>query len=429
MQLQTALVNRQQKSLRGRWLLVVISLAVGAVLLASGASVWWSNLTNAEGRVIDFLPLYTGGRLLWQDRTHLYDLERQLAVEIPIMAPYGLSEGVMPFNYPPFFTLLLVPLAWLPFPLAYATATALNLFCLAITLHLLLRRLALGSDQTFWLLLIAFCARPVYLTLLQGQTSLLALLLLTLYVLDLQEGREVRTGAWAGLLLFKPQLLPLPLLILAWRRCWRGLLAAVAILATLTLLSLVLVGVAGLQQHVLLMRQMAAADGMSGIYPWAMHNLRALAHFSLPRPWDGVGWWGSSALLVLATLWVQRPSLAEDHSSAWRWSATVVALVLFTPHLNTHDLALLLLPCALILRTYEGNTPIPIAAALVGLSVLPFLTATLWTMTQVHWPVMPVALIALFLVCLWQSLDERRKVKGESLRPGFRFASSRLLCF
>jgi len=158
---------------------------------------------------------------------------------------------------------------------------------------------------------------------------------------------------------------------------------------------------------VLLIQQMATANGTLGIHPWAMHNLRALAHFSLPRPWDSVGWWGSSALLVLATLWVQRPSLAEDQSSTWRWSATVVALVLFTPHLNTHDLALLLLPCALILRTCEGNTPIPLAAALVGLSVLPFLTATLWTMTQVHWPVMPVALIALFLVCLWQSLGER----------------------
>ena len=203
MQLQTALVNRQQKSLRSRWLLVSISLTVGTVLLASSAGVWWSNLTNAEGRVIDFLPLYTGGRLLWQDRTHLYDLERQLAVETPTLAPYPLP-GVLPYNYPPFFTLLLVPLAWLPFPLAYATATVLNLLCLALALHLLLRRLALGSNQTLWLLLIAFCEVPVYVTLFQGQTSLLALLLLTLYVLDLQEGREVRTGAWAGLLLFKP---------------------------------------------------------------------------------------------------------------------------------------------------------------------------------------------------------------------------------
>ena len=112
-------------------------------------------------------------------------------------------------------------------------------------------------------------------------------------------------------------------------------------------------------------------------------------------------------MVVLATLWVQRPSLSEGQSSAWRWSATVAALLLSTPHLNSHDLALLLLPCALILRTYERNTPIPLAAALVGLSVLPFLTATLWTMTQVHWPVMPVALIALFLVCLWQSSGGR----------------------
>src|SRR5947207_8658270 len=263
-----ALVNRQQKSLRSRWLLVAISLTVGTVLLASSAGVWWSNLTNAEGRVIDFLPLYTGGRLLWQDRTHLYDLERQLAVETPTLAPYPLP-GVLPYNYPPFFTLLLVPLAWLPFPLAYATATVLNLLCLALTLHLLLRRLALGSNQTLWLLLIAFCEVPVYVTLFQGQTSLLALLLLTLYVLDLQEGREVRTGAWAGLLLFKPQLLPLPLLILAWRRCWQGLLALMVVATALSLLSLLLVGVEGLQQHVLLMRQMATAGGTLGVHPWA----------------------------------------------------------------------------------------------------------------------------------------------------------------
>ena len=279
----------------------------------------------------------------------------------------------------------------------------LNLLCLALTLRLLIRRLELGSDQTFWLLLIVFCARPVYMTLLQGQVSFLVLLLLTLYVLDLQEGREVRTGAWAGLLLFKPQLLLLPLLILAWRRCWQGLLALMVVVTALSLLSLLLVGVEGLQQHVLLMRQMATAEGTLGVHPWAMHNLRALAHFSLPRPWDSVGWWGSSALLVLATLWVQRPSLAEGQGSAWRWSATVVALLLSTPHLNSHDLALLLLPCALILHTYKGNTPIPIAAALVGLSVLPFLTVVLWTMTEVYWPVMPVALIALFLVCLRQS--------------------------
>src|SRR5438093_3351805 len=258
-----AVVNRQQESLRGRWLLVAISLTVGAVLLVSSAGVWWSNLINAEGHIIDFLPLYTGGWLFWQDRTHLYDLERQLAVEIPILVPHPLPK-VLPYNYPPFFALLLVPLAWLPFPLAYATATVLNLLCLALTLRLLLRRLALGSDQTFWLLLIAFCAVPVYVTLFQGQTSFLALLLLTLYVLDLQEGREVRTGAWAGLLLFKPQLLLLPLVILAWRRCWRGLLAAVTVLAILSLLSVVLVGVEGLRQHVLLMRQMAAADGTWG---------------------------------------------------------------------------------------------------------------------------------------------------------------------
>src|SRR5207249_1621199 len=313
----------------------------------------------------------------------------------------------------------LVPLAWLPFPLAYATATVLNLLCLALTLRLLIRRLELGSDQTFWLLLIVFCARPVYMTLLQGQVSFLVLLLLTLYVFDLQEGREVRTGAWAGLLLFKPQLLLLPLLILAWRRCWQGLLALMVVVTALSLLSLLLVGMEGLQQHVLLMRQMATAGGTLGVHPWAMHNLRALAHFSLPRPWDSVGWWGSSALVVLATLWVQRPSLSNGQSSAWRWSATVAALLLSTPHLNSHDLALLLLPCALILRTSEGNTPLPIAATLVGLSVLPFLTVVLWTMTEVYWPVMPVALIALFLVCLWQSIVGDCSCRsGDFSRPG-----------
>ena len=112
-----AVVNRQQESLRGRWLLVSISLAVGAVLLTSGAGVWWGSLTNTGDHITDFLGFRTGGQMFWQDRTHLYDLERQLAVETSTLAPHPLPR-VLPYNYPPFFTLLLVPLAWLPFPLA-----------------------------------------------------------------------------------------------------------------------------------------------------------------------------------------------------------------------------------------------------------------------------------------------------------------------
>ena len=92
MQLQTAVVNRQQKSLRGRWLLVAISLIVGAVLLTSGAGVWWGSLTNTGDHITDFLGFRTGGQMFWQDRTHLYDLERQLAVETSILAPHPLPR-------------------------------------------------------------------------------------------------------------------------------------------------------------------------------------------------------------------------------------------------------------------------------------------------------------------------------------------------
>lgn len=398
-----ASMERRLVPMRGRWLLVVISLAAGLVTLISGAGIWWSNFTNAQGNVIDFLSLYTGGALLWQDRAHLYDLERQLTIEASILAPYTLPGGVLPYNYPPFVALLLVPLAWLPFPLAYATATALNLFCLAITLHLLQRRLALGSDQTYWLLLAVFCSTAVYVTLLQGQTSLLALLLLALHVLDLQQGRETRAGVWVGLLLFKPQLLPLPLLILVWRRQWRVLLTSAIVLVVLSLLSVVLVGVEGLRQHVLLTQRMTVADGTLGIHPLVMHNVRALAHFMFLKPWDSVLWWGTSALVALATLWAHRSSPQYDRSFAWCWSATVIALLLLSPHLNTHDLALLILPYALILSSCGGDTPALMVTALVSLSISPLLTAALWTASGVNWPVMPVVLIALFLVCLWQS--------------------------
>jgi hypothetical protein len=415
--LMNASGDSQQRVLHGRRLLKVISLAVGLGLLASSAGIWWGLLTNTRPQLVaDFLSLYAGGRLLWQDRTHLYNLERQLAVETSILAPDGLPKRalphhyqVLPYNYPPFFTLLLVPLSWLPFPLAYVIASVLNLLCLAVTLRLLLQRLALGLEQSRWLLIVAFCAAAIYVTLIQGQTSLLALLLLTLYVLDLQERRGVRAGVWAGLLLFKPQLLPLPLVILAWRRCWRGLLTLLVVLASLVLVSLALVGVEGLQQHVLLVRQMASAEGTLGIHPGAMHNLRALARFSLPRPWDSVGWWGSSALLALITLWVHRPSVRDGQGSAWRWSATIVLLLLLTPHLNTHDLALLLLPCALVLSTYNGPIPIPMVAAWVGLSLLPLLTSALPAITRVYWPVMPVALMAAFLFCLWQDWGNCRQ--------------------
>ncbi|MGH7870923.1 MAG: hypothetical protein ACREQO_01745, partial [Candidatus Binatia bacterium] len=66
-------------------------------------------------------------------------------------------------------------------------------------------------------------------------------------------------------------------------------------------------------------------------------------------------------------------------------------LLLVSPHLFTHDLTLLILPCALFLARFKERVPATIGIALIATAALPILSQSLPTITA-------TALLGIFLL-------------------------------
>lgn len=174
--------------LRLLWLLTAALAALGAFQIAV--------LCTFQPLGIDFLPLWTAGRIASAHPAEVYDFaaitdaQRWLLPHIKWMRPYA---------YPPTALLFLAPLGALPFWLALSlwTATGLGVFLYAGA-RLTQRRLGLS------LLLMAF-SPAVVLALVAGQSVMLAAGLAALAMLDLDQ-RPRRAGALLALAAaIKPQ--------------------------------------------------------------------------------------------------------------------------------------------------------------------------------------------------------------------------------
>ncbi|TMA81425.1 MAG: DUF2029 domain-containing protein [Deltaproteobacteria bacterium] len=231
-----------------------LALGLGLGLSALIGPCWWSIVSHHHPSCSeykpDFISLYTAAELMWADRSSLYDLERQRLIQEPIDPSRG--DWGLPYFYPPFFAVILVPLAWLSFSPAFVAMTVVNLALLIATVKILVRKLALNRQQTNWLILGTFCNYGVHYALLEAQTSFIALLLLTLYVTAWNGSAQDRAGLWSGLMFFKPQLALVPILLLLSRRRWRALGLAFIVIGFLGLVSLAAVGLTGIERYLAL---------------------------------------------------------------------------------------------------------------------------------------------------------------------------------
>jgi hypothetical protein len=184
-------------------------------------------------------------------------------------------------------------------------------------------------------------------------------------------------------LTFKPQLVPVLVLSLAVRRQWRVLGTAAAVAVGLWLPAMAWLGPSGLRRYMDVTGRMAAASGTLGVHPGQMFNLRAL-WLAIPSSagMPAAGWWLAAACVAGAAAALHRRP--DDRRAPLAWIGTVLAMLLVAPHLNLHDLTLLLLPVALILgrwvfgpRSPESSPRVttPRLTAAVALAQLPLLGA------------------------------------------------------
>lgn len=380
--------------------IAALALGVGLAISVVIAPCWWTiyrdhNPVCSQYKP-DFISLYTAAVLVTHDRPALYDLERQRQVQQPIDPSRG--SWVLPFFYPPFVALLLTPLAGLSFSAAFALMTLINAALLALALTILMRELELGRAQKTWLLLATFCNYGVHYALLQAQTSFWALMLLVLFVGAFIDDRFSHAGWWSGMLIFKPPLLAVPGLLLLMKKSWRGIGALGLVVLVLGLVSYFTLGPAGLRDYFSVSQRAMAGDADLSIQPERMHNLRALAYFLAAPGWRDYLWYALTLVAVAAVALQCRRPLGFAAGAYAAWVKILLGLILIAPHLHDHDMTLLILPSAFILKLGGEEVPPWAALTLVGAGVLPLIN----TLAFPHLPpLIPLAGLA-YLLCGWR---------------------------
>jgi hypothetical protein len=362
-------------------------LACALVQLVAFGSQWWNVVARERmpcaGCKLDFLGLYTGASLLWTERPALYDLDAQRAFQLHVQPDPG--GWVLPFLNPPLVALLLAPLGALSFRGAYLAMSALNLLLLAASLHVLVRGLSLSRAQARDLLLFTFANQGTHVAFLQGQTSFALLLALAAFFVAWKRRSEWRAGVWTGLLSIKPQITASLLLAAQVPPRWPLLLASGLSFAVVALSSLLIVGVDGMYDYVSLLERAVRGDPALELDASRMHNLRALGIALAPPPWSA--WlWAIGSVAVLAVLYVRaaRRNVDDDARFARSGYLIGIALVLLSPHLYAHDLILLGVPVAFLLKLRTASA----SAIVLGIALL-----TLAAASSPAW--VPLGLLAL----------------------------------
>jgi hypothetical protein len=338
----------------------------------------------------DFTVFYTAGTILREGLRHqLYDPHIQYRVQQVFTG--GLIEsrrGPLPYIHPPLEAVVFLPLTLLPYRQAFVAWDLLNivaLFGVAITLRRDLNILRAIPPWEFVLGFLSFF--PVFLCLLQGQDSIVLLLLFTLGFSALKRDSDFLAGGWFGLALFKFQfVIPLMLLISFWKRkraAW-----GFAVVACLwALLSVGLVGWDGMLAYPKYVLQIARAPSLGGVPPELMPNLRGLlegwSFSSSSSSADSVPTMMSALVLVLSALLLGfaaiKGKVASRNQLDVAFSLAVVVAALISWHTNAHDLCLLLLPLVLLADygwTFLADFPGRKAALLVPALLL--LISPLW---------------------------------------------------
>src|SRR6266540_1797550 len=220
----------------------------------------------------DFVEFYTAGKILNEYGSHrLYDFQLQDDLTREFLPP-GLT---IPFVTPPYVAILFSPLARLPLWLAYLTwiLISIALYIGAITLALRLELLPRGI--TF---LVCLGFPPFFMLVIAGgQISAIGCFIFALWLYLMRRQQKFTAGAVLGLLLYKPTLVVFLLPALLFGRQFRTLIGFTAVSGLLIMLSIWMIGPAGLIRYVAILREFSSLVGFGYTRP-AMHaDLAALA--------------------------------------------------------------------------------------------------------------------------------------------------------
>ena len=215
----------------------VLFLGAIAMLLAYTVMAYhfWDQVRNGYS---DFISFYTAGQILQRDEAEkLYDLNLQYEIQREHAPGVNIRAGALPFVRPPFEAWLFLPLAKLDYFSAFLLWDLLTIALLIATSVMARSHIpGLNGVPAILTVLAMFSYYPVFLTLLQGQDSVVLLLVFFLTYVTLRAQRELTGGLVLGLGIFKfPLVIPFLIPFFVAKR--------IRLLAGFCITSLVLAGI------------------------------------------------------------------------------------------------------------------------------------------------------------------------------------------
>ncbi|HXP75461.1 MAG TPA: glycosyltransferase family 87 protein [Stellaceae bacterium] len=333
----------------------------------------------------DFINFYAASDFALHGRlADAYDIAR-MADSQQAIVPSAAGQ-VVPWQYPPTFALLILPLALLPYSVAFVLFMSATL---ALYLWLIY---AILPDRRAVLVAVAFTA--VLVNALGGQNGFLSAALLG-GGLILLETRPVAAGVLLGLLTYKPHLGLLVPLVLAAGGYWRVI--GVAALATMVFALLAWLAFGTESWQAFWAQLPLAGDYLrTGVLPWdKMASVFAAARLLgagvvLASGLHAIVALGAAALCVAA--WRRRGDLEA------RAALAVSGTALAAPALYDYDLVLLAVPIAILAADGLRSGWMP---GLRTLLVITWLSPAVGSSLarHAHLPLMPLVLLALFWAC------------------------------
>jgi len=333
----------------------------------------------------DFLGYYTAASL---PRQNIYDINRQREFQTQLLGrPYRVPAGVLLFNHPPILVPAVKLLATEDYVASYRRwAGVLSIVCLLCggVVYFLLRTVRLPA---FVCLLSSFSAvlfYPLYRNLEIGTDTPFVLLALLLWGLFLLRKWNLAAGFALALTVIKPHF-AIVIAVGTFAISRRAFVAFVLGAVLLTLSSVVYVGEKGTLD--LFHNILITTNGEQlGVFFNRQYNFMGLlSRFGFSKTLVGVAGW-SALVALMGFVAVLRVPIALEK----RLGFLVLGAVFFSPNLHFHDVALLILPLALIARSFRECAPL----AFFPITPVPFLGIG-WTLSA--YGAQAIAFVALIM--------------------------------
>ncbi len=327
------------------------------LLTLAGIVYYFAHDIEARAKGTDFPDFYAAAQMVREGHGHqLYNFKDQHLFQIRYAGRTGNY-----YIHPPFETLLFLPICLWPLPTAYLLWCFLNAAVLTFTAIMFQRHVFKRFDWRVVLPLF-FLFPPVLIGFLQGQDSLLLLLVMTLAVVELRRDRNFTAGCLLGCGLFKFHIvLTLVVLVASLRR--KGILRGFALVfVTLLLVSAGISGWAFLTSYPRFLMTLSSLP-LADIHPAAMANIRGLVGVPgiVPDPGARLALTWIVSVLLFWHAWRSFKGSKSKSADATNlaFGNFVLVAILVSYHLSPSDLCIALLPIGLFSQYLAEHTGIP----------------------------------------------------------------------